>query len=830
MQPAAPPLQALLFRQVCALGWLAGLFHPLYPHPALLAAGIILLADGRLFGPRPNPPDAFPAGAADSFSRRCGRALFFLGCFILGSFAARAAAPDFPPPPHWLDEAQKANRIVRVRGVVTQARGLPDARLRITLRGLHPVDDPAAAALPGFMDLTWERPFRRPLPGQSMEASLRIRDMRGLSNPELPDLEEQRRLRGIFQRASLREGRGDVSIEGEAETGARLRETLRARLIALLSEKEADGRLVMRPGAGMIPALLFGDRFFLDSVFMDRMAAATLVHSIALSGQHLAVAGFFALLLAGLAGRVAPELFLHLPRRKFTLLAALPPATVYLWLGDAPPSLLRAAIMLGFFAFLLLRDKAYTLIDALFAAVLCITVLSPLSVHDMGLQLSVLSVGAIALSVPVLERLPRARGAVKSRLRGGLGILCVSASVQIALLPLLLIFFGNPGCWFFLNVFWLPVLGCVVLPLSFIGIIPLALGAPDAALPFFRAAIFPCDALAAALDFLAAHGFLDFPAVLRPHWTALPAFAALAVSLAMIPGRSRLPPAGRRLLAAGALLLLAGPLLRHPDAAGSEIRLKLIDVGHGQAILIEAPGGTRTLVDGGSLSFHPRFDVGRNVLAPVLSANRSPHLELVVNSHPDRDHLHGLFFLLKYFRVDRFAHSGDVSHKSAAGLAALLDERNLPESVLRAGQSIRLASDLRLEVLHPPSGFKGSSNNKSLVLRLLWNEIPLALIPGDAEKPALKRLLASGANLRAPVLILPHHGGKTGFCPEFYDAVRPCVALASNGRSPRYPAEEVRKALAERGVKLIESAEAGQIRIVWDTEGMMKEVSTGRMK
>jgi len=285
-------------------------------------------------------------------------------------------------------------------------------------------------------------------------------------------------------------------------------------------------------------------------------------------------------------------------------------------------------------------------------------------------------------------------------------------------------------------------------------------------------------------------------------------------ALAILPGRPGLPPAGRRLFAVAVLFFLIGPGLRFLDAAGNTPSLRLMDVGQGQALLIQAPGGARMLIDGGGL-LSPRFDTGRDVLAPTLTANHAPRLEWIVNSHPDRDHVFGLFHLLTHFKVGHFAGNGYTQHKLAKELATILDNEAYPRSVLAAGDSIRLAQGLRVDVLHPPAGFKGSSNNSSLVLRLLWNGTPLALIPGDVERPAIQHMLDSGLDLRAPVLILPHHGGISSFAPELYDAVGARLALVSNGPSPRYPAPSVRSALAARGIPLLETQVSGQIALRW---------------
>jgi competence protein ComEC len=437
MPSSAPPLQAPLFWQVCTLGWIGGLLSLLYPLPALAGLTILFFTDERLFGPASRGDNGFFR------DWRLARAILVLCCFTIGAASVRLALPEMPATPAWLTSAWREGRATHVTGIVHDMQGLPDARLRIVLRDVRPEEGPP---LDGLVALTWEYPALRPGIGQKLEASLRIWSAKGFANPGTGDAGEGWRLRGVFWRAFLRGEKGGVRLEGSPETGWLLRERLRERLVANLA-RDHPGRdqHVISQSAGVLPALIFGDRFFLGSTLMQRLSAASLIHSLALSGQHLSVAGLFAVLLVGAAGRAAPGLFLRMPRRKALLLASLPLALLYLWIGDAPPSLLRAAIMLGLFSFWLLRDRVCTLSDALFGAVFCITLVSPLTVYNVGLQLSALSVAAIALCAPLLRRLPlpAAKGFWSTLARRSAQIVCVSFCIQLFLTPVMLLIFSN---------------------------------------------------------------------------------------------------------------------------------------------------------------------------------------------------------------------------------------------------------------------------------------------------------------------------------------------------------------------------------------------------
>ena len=178
-------------------------------------------------------------------------------------------------------------------------------------------------------------------------------------------------------------------------------------------------------------------------VCLDNFAAATLAHSLALSGQHLAVAGLLGLLCVLAAVRLRPSLYLRQPRVVLAVAAACPPALAYLWLGNAPASLLRAVCMLFILAFWLARGRARTTLDVLCAALLCICLVAPLSILDTGLQLSALCVAVIGLALPWLRRVlpPSAHKAESPRRRAihGLG----RWLARILLISLLIVL-GNP--------------------------------------------------------------------------------------------------------------------------------------------------------------------------------------------------------------------------------------------------------------------------------------------------------------------------------------------------------------------------------------------------
>lgn len=881
-----PPLQAPLLWQLCLCFWIGGIAAAVWPWQSLLCLLLPVLADRRLW----------KAGRIAFCILLALAGLFTARWQLYGSPWHDSLPPASPPS--WLAEAPKD---IRVCATVTDSQGLPDQRLRLILSHMAPeaaatADDAprranlhtaaSAASLPGLVALTWENPTLRPLPGQTLCLGRRPMPMQGFANEGQSAWDLWWAAQDVRWRLWTQAERGEPSVAGEGGRSARWRESLREKFLAALQAparpgdplsapwsgsptpsdghaaaqvqtKESSGghaafrgempsghgtpsgQEALSQGKAIVLALLFGDRQYLAQATLNNFAAATLVHSLALSGQHLVVAGMIGLFCVLAASRLRPGIYLRRPKVLWVMLASLPPALGYLWLGNAPASLLRATVMMLVAALWMAAGRPRTTLDALGAALFCITVSFPLSVLDTGLQLSALCVGAIGLSLPWLRRivpLPD-RGApgpplhATTWLRALMRIFLVSLFIQIALLPLNMLLFGNAGFWFPLNVAWLPVADLIVLPAAVLGLLCAALGFESPARLILDVAALPCQWLVDSLAWLAESGLLSAPAMLRPHWTSLPAFAALLTALAFMAGRKAMPAGAVRLLLAGGVLLLAGPLLRVEQRLSPEIRLDVLDVGQSQAVALRLPGHVRMLLDGGG-SASPRFDPGQALVAPVLLYNDSPRLSAVLNSHPDLDHMGGLIHILEHFNVNALFDNGQDG-RGNSGWSALWTQTRQQHKARRLAQGDVLqlgdpAHNLQLEILHPPRSALTEEhspwigNNASLVARLTHKGRGLALIPGDAERRSLWHMLDQGMDLRAEVLVLPHHGSDSSYLADFYKAVQPRVAVAACGFENRYgyPGKKVRAWLDKAGIPLLFTGRDGQVQLTWPGSGM----------
>ncbi len=785
------------------------------------------------------------------------RRFVLLLCMIAGFLHMRHAEPEYPVDiPAWFNSGER----VEVRGQVASVNGLPDRRLRILLENVRPAADTSLPPLPGKVNFSWDQArlpgTPRPLPGQYLVVTSRIRPVSSFTNinagEQGNDIAAYWAAKDVWFNAWAMSHPGrelPVKVDGEPDSGPKLREQLRSAFVRNLdnvaplsfttneeSRDEADSIPFMTQGQAMLPALLFGDRYALNSSTLDLFTKASLVHSLALSGQHLALALLIAAGCAACMGKLRPHLFLYLPRRKLIFTLGLPLALLYLWLGDAPPSLIRAAIMLFAGAMLWLNGRVSTPLDALFFAGLCFLIVHPASAFDLSVRLSMLSVAGIVLAGPLLRAVP-----FHSRcLRATSQMLLVSLAAQVATLPVVLHAFGRVSLCFILNLVWLPALGVVVLPLAALGcaLLPFADGSEVLHVLLSGAAL-PGDLLLDLLTHMEASGLLAVAQGLKPSGLSMLGFACALAALACAAGKSGPSSACRKLLLCGVILLPAGLWQRNGETLlarhEQRIELRMLDVGQGQALVLEYPspsGIGRILLDGGG-SLSPRFDTGRDIVAHALTFNRAPQIEAVMASHADMDHIRGLIAVTDSFHVRtlyRSALPGAFDKGDGPRLIETARQHGIFESPLQRGDIIPLSDGLSLEVLHPPAQGRFSSNNSSLVIRLVRNGEGLALLCGDAERSALKQILRSGVPLQAYALVLPHHGSLSSFLPEFYDAVAPEVALISSGayNNFNFPHPDILAALTERSITVFNTAERGEVRLSWTNRNAAPALHFGK--
>jgi len=244
------------------------------------------------------------------------------------------------------------------------------------------------------------------------------------------------------------------------------------------------------------------------------------------------------------------------------------------------------------------------------------------------------------------------------------------------------------------------------------------------------------------------------------------------------------------------------------------LTVAFLDIGQGDAIFIEAPNGNQMLIDGG-----PGKAVLKELGKEMRFYDRS--IEVVLATHPDKDHIGGLSDVLKRFDVDYVIDPGAVGETATyESFVAYTDEEDAQKIVARRGMKVLLDTGVYFEILYPDRSVNGfASNDASIIGKLTYGDVSF-ILTGDSPQKIEKYLVALDGNaLDVDVLKFGHHGSKTSTAEIFLSAVSPTYGIISAGKDNRYghPHQEVMALAAEHGVKMLSTAEAGTI--VFKTDG-----------
>jgi competence protein ComEC len=693
-------------------------------------------------------------------------------------------------------------------------------------------------------------------------------------------------------------------------------ESWRARL------HERLGETFSLEAAGVLQAAMLGNRYGLSRASAERFREGGTFHVLVISGLHVSFLGGLALWLARkLTGR-----------RALQSAAAVAPLWAYALAVGAGASVVRAALMFTLVALAPVVRRRADSLNALGGAALALLVWRPSDLFDPSFQLTFLSVLAIvALGWALLTRLrevgawrpthatpyppdcPRwfralgetlfwserawaresardvhscklfktraaawlERWRLQRPLRYAFAAVVISASVQVVMLPLLVVYFHRVSlASLALNVFVgalmaLASLGSLaavaVAPLSHTVAAPLVWSVERAVWlmshsvePFSRARV-------ASLRVPDYEGWRA--SVYVVYYLPLAALVlALArwrpLELADARGEARRAVALRRArvrrvawvaLAASAFVVVLHPLAA-PRADG-RLRVDFLDVGQGDAALLTMPDGATLLVDGGGRPDFgargeadgadfgaARFErdgrgIGDAVVSEFLWSRGLDGVDYLLATHAHADHIAGLKDVARNFRV-RAALVARTPPRAVeyAEFAAAMRAARVPVRLVARGDALRFGA-ATVEVLYPPPAFAPtadaaaaeagalpSGNDDSVVLRVRYGA-RCFLLTGDIERGAEAALVAAGDDLRCDVVKVAHHGSRTSSTAAFVAATRPAFAVVSVGLASPFghPDAAVVARWRASGAQVLQTGRRGTISFTTDGQDLRVE-------
>jgi len=671
-----------------------------------------------------------------------------------------------------------------IEGVVRAAslyRSGESARYLVDVDTLRTPAGPQA--LRGGVSLRCPDPAARIWPGERLRMKGRYDPTLSAVNFDVSSSEDYYRARGIHT-ASTAHWRG---IEKVAEAPHSL-----AYWAARLRQAQAElfARYIPADSVPFVLAVWLGESFLADPTEYDAFIASGTAHVLSVSGVHVAI--IYVTLQALLSGFVRD--------RRLRALIIIAAVFAFAVLAGARVATMRSAFMFALFLAAELVEREPDAPTCLGLCAFLFLAWDPRLVFDAGFLLSFVSVASILLfNEALIERMPKKLGG----LRPAIG---TTLSAQVLPFPFAATFFHVlPVYGVLANLIVVPLLTAIL----WLCVMTLVFGAMwSAPGAIFGQATHMAVGLVRALVTWVVTVPGSTLSVSTPMFYAVPFFWASAWFL----GRALKSPDGsRRAWITAACCGVLAIALWSPwwQASGVDV----IDVGHGDAILVRSPAGGTMLIDGGDQSEFR--DCGRSIVAPFLRAQGVSHLDYVVCTHPDRDHSGGLFYVLRNFSVGTLVLQGVPSaHPLEAGLVRLAGELGVPVQRAMRGDAVALPG-ATVEVLYPDAAVRAteSVNNLSVVLRVSWPGFSL-LTTGDIEALAEAHLVAAG-ECRADFLKVPHHGSATSSTPNLLAAVAPRVALCSTDAGPnrRPVAAVVEKRYAGLQVPLLRTEQLGGLRV-----------------
>lgn len=679
--------------------------------------------------------------------------------------------------------------------------------------------------------------------GDFIRFHVHLKPIQNFNNPGRFDYKRFMNLQGIFVSGFVSDRSDIVLIRKATDSGLkRTLESFRNYLIDLINQNSFS------PEKEIIKAMILGNQNEIPDDIRDSFNKTGTAHILSISGLHIGMVAATFFFLFFLLLKSSAYMMLRFNIIKIAATASFVMVFIYALIAGMGVTVMRATLMAFIFLMALLSGKLKDFYNTLAIAGLIILFISPEALFDISFQLSFMSVLAIIYFVPRFNFLPLDKFSdIPPWLRSIIqyiyfsAIICVAAT--LGTLPLIIYYFDRVSLVTIIaNMIAVPLLGTLTLAVAMFFI--LLSFSPVISDFLIQWATFLTQISITIIHKFASLPFSSLP-MAKPNLIEIALFYMLLVLITQwmdekkkqnqwnmqSPVRSATLKYLSVIIMVFFILDITYFTLR--DRFSSDLKITVLDVGQGNCTVIQLPGGTNMIVDGGGFA-KGSFDVGKGVVAPFLHKKRINRIDTALLSHPHPDHLLGLIYIMNNFNVrqiwkNHVAIDANIYPQWEETIRThhvhvFLISTNIPEKIF---------NKVHVKILWPPENyFDGihdlsydAVNDSSVVLRITYGKISF-LIPGDISSDIEKKLLQSNVDLKSDVLIAPHHGSSNSSSIKFINAVSCRYVVFSSGKSNvfKHPHPSIIQRYQEAGSNVLRTDVHGAIRFT--TNGDDLKVST----
>jgi competence protein ComEC len=662
--------------------------------------------------------------------------------------------------------------------------------------------------------------------GDEIEAKVKLSRPYNIRNPGAFDYERYMAAQKIFVTGYMSDG-SDITLLHRSTGGFKTWiENTRQDISQRIGRLGEGG-----PEAEVLKALLLGERSAVPDNVNEAFARAGVAHLLAVSGLHLGIVASLAFWIVLWLLKRSEKLMLAVNVRRMAAILTLLPVAAYAELTGARIPTMRAEVMVSVYLIAAAIGRSSDLRSSIAVAAVVLLALWPASITDAGFLLSFTAVIAIAEVIPVLEyhypKIDPINPTRRRRLWREYIIfpLTIGIAILVATAPLTARLFNqfqyiSPIS----NLIFIPLVGYLVMSLGLISLILHPIW------PMLGNWLLYLDLKLSNISIILIDWFAHAPGANK----LAPTLSVFAVAMCFILVLSFLrflgPPDPSRniarilaALAAIGLFMDAGAWYIKKNTRGV-IEATFLDAGDGNSALIISPEGKTILID-----------IGKEFVSSYLLYRHVPEIDVVAITHTHYDHISGLEYILKHFRVGEIWMADAAYPQYMAELVTKPAQlANVPVKKHAREDPPFKYGDVAIDVLWPPRGYKPPEipypdiNSASLVLRISAGGMSF-IFPGDIRADIQDKITSEPKAGRSMVMLAPHHAAKGSLSENFLRFINPRLAIVSVRWSEHrpYPNIGVLNLIAGSGIRVMRTDRDGAVQVRGDGDKLEVSHWTG---